>query len=334
MHMSCRGVLILGAAGAALAGGLPTGSARPAEAETADGTDASTRTERLYRSGEDADHPVDWDFLCTSGRRSGSWDSIPVPSNWEFHGYGTYNYGWNLVPEEKGHYRHTFTPPARWRDRRVFLVFEGSMTDTEAWINGEPAGPVHRGGFYRFRHEVTGKLRPGQDNLLEVTVSKDSADDSVNRAERLGNYWNFGGINTDHYETYDSTRRILQEQGDIFMPTEFLHGLYDGAAGAGLDDYWKLMGHERLSAGGFLWSLIDERIVRDDLGGTVDVAGNAAPDGILGPFREKEASFRDTMVRVGRSYEQASLSTPTPTGRKQRPHGSLWCAPSAPGSRQ
>jgi hypothetical protein len=51
------------------------------------------------------------------------------------------------------------------------------------------------------------------------------------------------------------------------------------------------MGRERLSAGGFLWSLIDEGIVRDDLGGAIDVAGNAAPDGILGPFREKEASF-------------------------------------------
>ncbi|MGO4427249.1 sugar-binding domain-containing protein, partial [Streptomyces sp. MCAF7] len=94
----------------------------------------------------------------------------------------------------KGANRHTFTAPAHWRDRRVFLVFEGSMTDTEAWINGESAGPVHRGGFYRFRHEVTGKLRPGQGNLLEVTVSKESADDSVNRAERLGDYWNFGGI--------------------------------------------------------------------------------------------------------------------------------------------
>ena len=27
----------------------------------------------------------------------------------------------------------------------------------------------------------------------------------------------------------------------IYLPTEFLHGLYDGGAGAGLEDYWTMM---------------------------------------------------------------------------------------------
>jgi len=30
----------------------------------------------------------------------------------------------------------------------VFLIFEGSMTDTEIAVNGRPAGPAHRGGFW------------------------------------------------------------------------------------------------------------------------------------------------------------------------------------------
>jgi hypothetical protein len=78
--------------------------------------------------------------------------------------------------------------------------------------------------------------------------------------------------------------------GTIFMPTEFLHGLYDGGAGAGLNDYWKLMGGGQRAAGGFIWALVDEGVVRDDKGGAIDTTGNRAPDGIVGPFREKEAS--------------------------------------------
>ncbi len=31
-------------------------------------------------------------FLRTTGRRSGKWDKIAVPSNWELQGFGTYNY--------------------------------------------------------------------------------------------------------------------------------------------------------------------------------------------------------------------------------------------------
>ena len=39
------------------------------------------------------------------------------------------------------------------------------------------------------------------------------------------------------------------------MPTEFLHGLYDGGIGAGLRDYWNVMGRSPTVAGGFLLGL-------------------------------------------------------------------------------
>lgn len=100
----------------------------------------------------------------------------------------------------------------------------------------------------------------------------------------------FGVVDTSHYQSYAGT--VAKAAGStVFMPNEFLHGLYDGGAGAGLNDYWKVMGGARRSAGGFIWSLVDEGVVRDDRGGAIDTAGNPAPDGILGPFREKEASF-------------------------------------------
>ena len=75
------------------------------------------------------------------------------------------------------------------------------------------------------------------------------------------------------------------------MPTEALHGLYDGGMGAGLADYWELLRDSPRGAGLFLWGFLDEGIARTDRGGKIDTFSNFAPDGIVGPYREKEASF-------------------------------------------
>ncbi len=546
MDVQRRRFLALGAT-MGLSAVTATRTASPASASI----DVGAATQTMYLSGQDADHTVPWEFQCTAGRRSGSWGTLPTPSHWEFSGYGTYKYG-GLTPGESGKYRHSFTPPASWADRQVFLVFEGSMTDTTVLLNGRSAGPKHQGAFYRFRYDVTSLLLPGRSNLLEVTVDKDSSNTSVNQAERQGDYWNFGGIfrpvhlqafprarvdriavraessgefaadvhlggdvgsgrvtvqiktldgsnvggsfstavsagstrvtvstrvsgpklwtaetpnlyqaevvltdssgaqvhgiterfgfrtiqvragdgvyvngvrvllkgvnrhtfhptlgrassprlaredialmksmnmnavrmshyppdtwfldlcdelglyvldelggwqrsydtavgtrlvqamvtrdvnhpsilfwdngneggwntaldslfgswdpqrravlhpwsnfggiDTHHYPTYSAVQSRLAGS-TVYMPTEFLHGLYDGGAGAGLDDYWNLMATARHSAGAFIWALIDEGIRRDDGGGTIDTEGNRGPDGIVGPFREKEGSF-------------------------------------------
>lgn len=511
------------------------------------------QTEIIYLSGIDKDFTEQWDFFCTAGRNSGYWTKIPVPSCWELQGFGTYNYGSDKqFAGEKGLYRHEFHLPASVRGKRVYIVFEGSMTDTEVKINGKSAGPTHQGAFYRFKYDITSLVKPGGKNLLEATVSKMSANKSVNQAEREADYWIFGGIyrpvyleivpdefiehvaidaradgsfmvsvrlnkNTnsrnilteiqtaeghpdaflpeiktgkgetqilikgkienpqtwspefpnlyrmiislqegdalkhqvvkrfgfrtvevkqndgiyvngqkikfrgvcrhsswpssgkttsreislldvnlmkdmninavrmshyppdqyfldvcdslglfvinelsgwqayydtetgkklvkemverdvnhpciilwsngneggfnpelrDEYAKYDPQKRMVIEPWhtlngmntkhyipynygtstffngrDIFFPTEFLHGLYDGGAGAGLEDYWNLMYSNPLSAGGFLWVFADEGVVRTDRKDSIDTAGNQAPDGIVGPYREKEGSF-------------------------------------------
>ncbi len=158
---------------------------------------AQTTAQAIYLSGLDKDHTVEWDFFCTKGRKAGQWGKIAVPSCWELQGYGTYNYGndkWATHADEEGLYRHRFTVPSGWKGRHVNLVFEGSMTDTEVKVNGKLAGPVHQGAFYRFKHNIGPLLKYGAENLLEVKVSKKSANESVNRAERYADYWIFGGI--------------------------------------------------------------------------------------------------------------------------------------------
>jgi hypothetical protein len=169
-------------------------------------------TERPYLSGTDKDNTVPWEFRVSAGRNSGVWTNIPVPSCWETMGFGTYEYGSDST-SEYGEYRRTFSVPANWVGKRVFLVFEGSMTDTETKVNGVAPGYVaptnssnpipndralftlHQGGFYEFSYEITSNVVYGASaNLLEVKVSKKSANTSVNQAERQADYWVFGGI--------------------------------------------------------------------------------------------------------------------------------------------
>ena len=506
-------------------------------------------TIRQYISGADGEHAVPWDFICYDGRNSGVWTNIAVPSCWELQGFGKFRYGLEdkSFPAIHADYHHRFNVPAAWQGRRIFLVFEGVLTDAKVKVNGVLAGPVHQGAFYRFKYDVTPLVKIGGENLLEVSVSDKSANASVNAAERYADFWVFGGIfrpvwlqaepaqfvdrvaidarsdgtftldyylggegqadgvemilldarrkpigepvsgpvaagrvstklsapalwtaetpalytavvrlkhgptvlhelkqrfgfrtvdvvpgkgllvngqrvrlrgichhvawptlgrsssdriaaldvdliqdmnmdavrmshyppdeeflnlcdekglyvldelagwqhkydtdvgrqhvremiardvnhpsiiiwdngneggwNTNldadfgeldpqhravnhpwakfgniddrHYPDYQSLVRGLGGSA-VYMPTEFLHGLYDGGHGAGLDDYWNAMLGSKVSAGGFLWVFADEGVVRNDLNNEIDVKGNWAPDGIMGPYRQKEASY-------------------------------------------
>lgn len=100
----------------------------------------------------------------------------------------------------------------------------------------------------------------------------------------------FGGVDTKHYPRYPDLVKRLSGPS-LVLPTEFLHGLYDGGGGAGLDDYWRAMTDSPRGAGGFLWNYADEGIARTDQGGRIDTYAAYAPDGIVGPHLEKEPSW-------------------------------------------
>ncbi len=158
--------------------------------------------QKVYLSGTGFGNTQTWDFYCTGGRKSGYWTTIQVPSCWEQQGFGNYNYGRDYKTfgknyrfhDEEGIYRKKFFVPATWKQKSVAIVFEGSMTDTEVKVNGKLAGKIHRGAFYQFSYIIDSLLIPGKENQLEVAVSKMSSDKSVNNAERLADYWVFGGI--------------------------------------------------------------------------------------------------------------------------------------------
>lgn len=155
------------------------------------------QTEVKYLSGLGNEDPVPWDFYCTEGMNSKKWAKIGVPSCWELQGFGKYDYGFakdSVRGKESGFYKRSFSIPASWKGKVVNIVFEGVMTDAEVKINGKLAGPKHQGAFYVFRYDISGLLKYGKENQIEVKVDKHSSNRSVNAAEREADYWIFGGI--------------------------------------------------------------------------------------------------------------------------------------------
>ena len=103
-----------------------------------------------------------------------------------------------------------------------------------------------------------------------------------------------------------------------------------------MQDYWDAILKSKAGAGGFIWAFVDEDVKRVDKGGILDSQGNMAPDGIVGPYREREASFYtvkqlwspiivtppDGTTRIPSPLQTATLSsTPTnaPTNGRRSP---------------
>jgi hypothetical protein len=133
--------------------------------------------------------------------------------------------------------------------------------------------------------------------------------DPQNRAV-LHPWATMSGVNTKHYPSYDDLQKMLAGPNFV-MPTEMLHGLYDGGAGSGLEDYWKAITSSPYGGGGFIWVFADDGIVRTDQGGRVDVFSTYAPDGILGPNHEKEGSF----YTIRDVYSPVQIDTPMLDGK-------------------
>ena len=119
-----------------------------------------------------------------------AWKEIPVPSNWEVHGYGTPFYRnlgytikkdfphvmsepekWYTSYEERnpvGSYRREFEVPAAWMGRRNFITFDGVDCAFFLWVNGEKVGfSVNSRNAAEF--DLTKYLKPGK-NMIAVEV--------------------------------------------------------------------------------------------------------------------------------------------------------------------
>ncbi len=146
-----------------------------------------------------------------------SWDHLPVPSNWQVHGYGVPLYTnseypfrqdppevmgrppghYTNFPEELrnpvGCYRRSFTLPDDWGDRHTFITFNGVDSAFYLWVNGSKVG-YSQDSRTPAEFDITKFLREG-DNLLAVQVFQ-NCDGSYLEDQDM---WRLSGIFRDVY---------------------------------------------------------------------------------------------------------------------------------------
>lgn len=66
-------------------------------------------------------------------------------------------------------YRKHFRPDSAWKDKLVWLQFQGVMTVADVYLNGKHLA-THKGGYTPFEVDLTPGLEFGQDNVIAVRV--------------------------------------------------------------------------------------------------------------------------------------------------------------------
>jgi len=156
------------------------------------------------------------------------WDELPVPGNWMMHGYDKPIYtnvkmpfppNPPFVPEDNptGLYRHTFTIPAHWTDRKIFISFDGVESAFFLWVNGQQVG-YSQGSRLPAEFDLTPHARPGQNTLAAMVIRW--SDGSYLEDQ---DHWWMAGIYRDVYLYAPPKVHIF----DIFARTDLDAGYRD-----------------------------------------------------------------------------------------------------------
>jgi beta-galactosidase len=155
---------------------------------------------RFHYSDSPAGRP---EGFYAPGYDSSGWAVIPVPSNWERHGFGypiyiNVPYPFEIdepdVPEEEnpvGSYLRDFDVPAGWQGRDLFLQFGAVSSAFYVWINGEYVG-YSEGSKTPSEFNVTDFVTTG-NNTIAVEVYRWSTGSYLEDQD----FWSLSGIQRD-----------------------------------------------------------------------------------------------------------------------------------------
>ncbi|WP_136077678.1 glycoside hydrolase family 2 TIM barrel-domain containing protein [Pontiella desulfatans] len=160
-----------------------------------------------------------------------AWRMLNVPHDWGIEGpfrAELPNQTGKLPWAGIGWYRKTFDVPASDSGKKVFIDFDGAMSDSTVWLNGEYVGEWPY-GYSSFRLELTPFLKPGQENTLAVRL--DNKPESSRWYPGGGIYRNVRLVKTAkthvaHWGVFVSTPVVSSDCATVQVRAE-IDGAYD-----------------------------------------------------------------------------------------------------------
>lgn len=159
---------------------------------------------KFHFSERSQDRPLDF---YQPDYNSAQWADIPVPSNWELHGYGTPIYTNSVYPmfenvedivpplitrdNPVGSYLREFTLPEDWQGEQIILHFGGVTSAYYVWLNGQSVGYA-QGSRLPSEFDITEWVKPG-NNKLAVQVFRWSDGSYLEDQD----HWRISGIHRE-----------------------------------------------------------------------------------------------------------------------------------------
>ena len=177
--------------------------------------EASARTLRYENSAWYRSLNGTWKFLYTDDYRTlpadvtacdtSAWNDIAVPGNWEKQGFGTAIYvnhpyefqTYNPCPPQlpevtpAGVYSRTFSVPAEWSGRDVYLHLAGAKSGVYVYVNGREVG-YNEDSKNPAEYLINDFLREG-DNRLDIKITRWSTGSYL----ECQDFWRISGIERD-----------------------------------------------------------------------------------------------------------------------------------------
>jgi beta-galactosidase len=139
------------------------------------------------------------------GYNDSRWAAISLPHSWMTYETTGELHPFIMNPSEEdnpywwkgwGWYRKHFSVNGDIINRKIFIEFEGVQKYCKVWINGIYLGD-HKGGYSSFDFDITGYIRPGEDNVLAVAVNNRQNDIFRTPPMTPGDFNVYGGIYRD-----------------------------------------------------------------------------------------------------------------------------------------